>query len=52
MDNNGVSIRFDDGTNEFVTSLSVKGVGDFEGSGPELSDALVSLAEQLASAGV
>jgi hypothetical protein len=52
MENNGVSIRFDDGTNEFITNLSVKGVGEFEGSGPELSDALVSLAEQLAVAGV
>lgn len=52
MEQQGISIRYDEGRGEFVLSLAIKMVGDFEATGETVSDALSSLAEQLAEAGI
>lgn len=52
MDNNGISIRYDDGRKEFIVSLDVKGFRSFEASGSILSEAFTELAEQLDQEGI
>lgn len=47
-----VSIRFDDGRNEFVIELDIPGMTSLEASGSELSEAFQTMAEYLEQAGV
>lgn len=52
MEDNGISIRYDDGRSEFVLELTIKGLRTFEASDILLSEALANMAEQLDQEGV
>lgn len=47
-----IYIRYDDGRNEFVITLTVPGATTLEASGPLLSDAFQHMAEQLEGEGL
>lgn len=50
--NQGIDVRFDEGTNEFVFSLSIPGLRDFEVRDTILSRGLLELSEALENEGV
>lgn len=52
MERSGISLRFDDGRNEFIIELDIKGLRTFEASGSTVSEALTELAEQLDQEGL
>ena len=52
MAEKNVFIRYDEGRNEYVLTLSVPGATDLEASGALLSDAFQNMAEQLEGEGL
>jgi hypothetical protein len=52
MADKNIFIRFDEGRNEYVVTLSIPGATELESSGTLLSDAFQNMAEQLEGEGL
>lgn len=52
MPDNGVDVRYDSGTNEFVLNLNIPGLRDFEVRDTILSRGFLNLSEELENEGI